>query len=89
MPNFAEKVEKAVESLSGGSTQVDEGDFIGASQLVIDHVRHIRKAILTNRVSVTTAQLHRSLEVQLHSSSPSKLHSPLALSIVFLSSFYF
>ena len=53
MPNFAQKVEHAVDALSGtNDRQVNEGDFIGASQMVIDHVREIRKAVLTNRVRV-------------------------------------
>lgn len=54
MPNFAEKVEEAVDALSSTPRkEVDEGEFIGASQLVIDGVREIRKAVLANRVSST------------------------------------
>ena len=64
MPNFAQKVEHAVDALSGtNDRQVNEGDFIGASQMVIDHVREIRKAVLTNRVRV--AVLARATRVVL------------------------
>ena len=52
VPNFAEKVEVAVDALSSKPVKpVDEAEFIGASQLVIDGVRDIRRAVLTNRVS--------------------------------------
>ncbi|CAG5128050.1 unnamed protein product [Candidula unifasciata] len=47
MPNFAEKVELAVDALnSNPSKDVDENDFIEASRLVYDGVRDIRQAVL-------------------------------------------
>ena len=52
MPNFAERVEVAVDAL--GSTpqkEVDENEFIDGSRLVYDGVREIRRAVLMNRVS--------------------------------------
>lgn len=50
MPNFAHRVEAAVESLtSSGAKEVDENDFIDASRLVYDGVREIRRAVLMNR----------------------------------------
>ena len=54
MPNFAERVEVAVDAL--GSTpqkEVDENEFIDGSRLVYDGVREIRRAVLMNRVSGT------------------------------------
>ncbi len=52
MPNFAEKVEIAVDSLSANPPrEVDENEFIDASRLVYDGVRDIRRAVLLNRVS--------------------------------------
>ncbi len=60
MPNFAEKVEIAVDSLSANPPrEVDENEFIDASRLVYDGVRDIRRAVLLNRVSVARS---RSLE---------------------------
>jgi hypothetical protein len=54
MPNFAEKVELAVDSLNSNPPQdVDENDFIEASRLVYDGVRDIRQAVLLNGVSLT------------------------------------
>ncbi|CAH1783654.1 unnamed protein product [Owenia fusiformis] len=50
MPNFAEKVEVAVDSLSSRPPrEVDENEFIDASRLVYDGVRDIRRAVLMNR----------------------------------------
>ena len=50
MPNFAEKVEMAVESLSSEpARETDENEFIDASRLVYDGVRDIRRAVLMNR----------------------------------------
>jgi catenin alpha len=50
MPNFAQKVEVAVEALSNGTPKdVDENEFIDASRLVYDGVREIRRAVLMNR----------------------------------------
>ena len=63
MPNFAERVEVAVDAL--GSTpqkEVDENEFIDGSRLVYDGVREIRRAVLMNRVSGsggTAAELGR------------------------------
>ncbi|XP_041371058.1 catenin alpha-2-like isoform X2 [Gigantopelta aegis] len=50
MPNFAEKVELAVDGLSANPPRdIDENDFIEASRLVYDGVRDIRQAVLMNR----------------------------------------
>lgn len=47
MPNFAEKVEHAVDALnSQPQRDVDENEFIEASRLVYDGVRDIRQAVL-------------------------------------------
>ena len=52
MPNFAEKVEGAVDNLTRHPPcEVDENEFIDASRLVYDGVRDIRRAVLMNRVS--------------------------------------
>lgn len=52
MPNFAEKVEIAVDALSyNPPREVDENEFIDASRLVYDGVRDIRQAVLLDRVS--------------------------------------
>lgn len=52
MPNFAQKVEMAVEALSASPhKEMDENEFIDASRLVYDGVREIRRAVLMNRVS--------------------------------------
>lgn len=58
MPNFAQKVEIAVEALSNGTPKdVDENEFIDASRLVYDGVREIRRAVLMNRVSLAVTGL--------------------------------
>ena len=50
MPNFAERVEMAVDALSGRSrAEVDENEFIDAARLVYDGVRDIRRAVLMSR----------------------------------------
>ncbi|XP_046385725.1 catenin alpha isoform X1 [Ischnura elegans] len=50
MPNFAQRVEVAVDALSSNpSKDVDENEFIDASRLVYDGVREIRRAVLMNR----------------------------------------
>lgn len=55
MPNFAEKVEVAVDSLSyNPPREVDENEFIDASRLVYDGVRDIRQAVLLDRTEVET-----------------------------------
>lgn len=52
MPNFAEKVENAVDALnSHHHKEVDENEFIEASRLVYDGVRDIRQAVLMSGVS--------------------------------------
>lgn len=52
MPNFAEKVEVAVDALnSNPPREVDENEFIEASRLVYDGVRDIRQAVLMSGVS--------------------------------------
>lgn len=51
MPNFAQRVEIAVDALSSNpAKEVDENEFIDASRLVYDGVREIRRAVLMNRV---------------------------------------
>lgn len=58
MPNFAEKVEMAVDALSMNPPHdVDENEFIDASRLVYDGVRDIRQAVLSIRVSCQVAKL--------------------------------
>ncbi|XP_037504227.1 catenin alpha isoform X3 [Rhipicephalus sanguineus] len=53
MPNFAQKVEMAVEALSASpQKEIDENEFIDASRLVYDGVREIRRAVLMNRLDV-------------------------------------
>ena len=55
MPNFAEKVEMAVDALSQNPPgDIDENEFIDASRLVYDGVRDIRQAVLMNRVNSQT-----------------------------------
>lgn len=50
MPNFAQRVEVAVDALSTNPPkEVDENEFIDASRLVYDGVREIRRAVLMNR----------------------------------------
>ena len=50
MPNFAQKVEMAVDALSSNPPRdVDENEFIDASRLVYDGVREVRRAVLMNR----------------------------------------
>ena len=50
MPNFAQKVEMAVDALSTSPVKdVDENEFIDASRLVYDGVREVRRAVLMNR----------------------------------------
>lgn len=52
MPNFAQRVEVAVDAISSNPPKdVDENEFIDASRLVYDGVREIRRAVLMNRVS--------------------------------------
>lgn len=53
MPNFATRVEIAVDAISSNPPKdVDENEFIDASRLVYDGVREIRRAVLMNRVSI-------------------------------------
>ena len=62
MPNFAEKVEVAVDALTANpQREVDENEFIEASRLVYDGVRDIRRAVLLNRVSKNIASLPQQL----------------------------
>ena len=53
MPNFAEKVESSVQSMSGGEHVTlkppSHEEFIDAARLVYEGVREIRKAVLLNR----------------------------------------
>ncbi|KAJ4449085.1 hypothetical protein ANN_00480 [Periplaneta americana] len=54
MPNFAQRVEVAVDALSSNPPKdVDENEFIDASRLVYDGVREIRRAVLMNRRCIT------------------------------------
>lgn len=58
MPNFAQRVELAVDALSTNPPkEVDENDFIDASRLVYDGVREIRRAVLMNRVYLLNNKL--------------------------------
>lgn len=53
MPNFAQRVEVAVDAISSNPPKdVDENEFIDASRLVYDGVREIRRAVLMNRVCI-------------------------------------
>ncbi|XP_076372285.1 catenin alpha-like [Tachypleus tridentatus] len=62
MPNFAQRVEIAVEALSSSSQKdVDENEFIDASRLVYDGVREIRRAVLMNR---TAEELDSETEIE-------------------------
>lgn len=59
MPNFAQRVELAVDALSTNPPkEVDENDFIDASRLVYDGVREIRRAVLMNRVCFLKLCMH-------------------------------
>ncbi|XP_013405994.1 catenin alpha-2 isoform X3 [Lingula anatina] len=50
MPNFAARVEDAVDALSSNPPrEIDENEFIEAARLVYDGVRDIRRAVLMNR----------------------------------------
>lgn len=50
LPNFAQRVDVAVEALScSPGKEVDENEFIDASHLVYDGVREIRMAVLMNK----------------------------------------
>ena len=52
MPNFAQRVEVAIDGLTASPQKdCDENEFIDASRLVYDGVREIRLAVLMNRVS--------------------------------------
>ena len=58
IPNFAEKVEGAVDCLTGQSKRdLDENEFIDASRLVYDGVRDIRRAVLANRAGVRISKM--------------------------------
>ncbi|PRD31971.1 UNVERIFIED_CONTAM: alpha-Cat [Trichonephila clavipes] len=62
MPNFASRVEIAVEALSTNpQKEVDENEFIDASRLVYDGVRDIRRAVLMNR---TAEELDSETEIE-------------------------
>ena len=53
MPNFAERVEMAVDALTQNPQgDIEENEFIDASRLVYDGVRDIRQAVLMNRVGM-------------------------------------
>lgn len=62
MPNFAQRVEIAVEALSSNpAKEVDENEFIDASRLVYDGVRDIRRAVLMNK---TAEELDSETEIE-------------------------
>ncbi|XP_067656679.1 catenin alpha-2-like isoform X1 [Haliotis asinina] len=62
MPNFAEKVEIAVDALSSHPHRdLEENDFIEASRLVYDGVRDIRQAVLMNR---SVAEIDSDSEIE-------------------------
>lgn len=55
MPGFVQHVEAAVASLiAGRPDDVNYNDFVYTAQLVYDGVRDIRRAVLMNRVRVTS-----------------------------------
>ena len=57
VPNFADKVEGAVDGLTSRPPRdIDENEFIDASRLVYDGVRDIRRAVLMNRVRLQSVQ---------------------------------
>nr|KAG5698062.1 hypothetical protein BaRGS_016710 [Batillaria attramentaria] len=63
MPNFAEKVEVAVDALNSNPQQdVDENEFIEASRLVYDGVRDIRQAVLLNGMDVDDSDSEVEME---------------------------
>ncbi|PVD30378.1 hypothetical protein C0Q70_09643 [Pomacea canaliculata] len=63
MPNFAEKVEVAVDALnSNPPLDIDENEFIEASRLVYDGVRDIRQAVLLNGIEVDESDSEVELE---------------------------
>lgn len=55
LPNFAQRVDVAVEGLTNSTSSnhrgkdVDENEFVDASHLVYDGVREIRMAVLMNK----------------------------------------
>ena len=50
LPNFAQRVEVAVEALNATpGKEVDENEFIDASHLVYEGVREIRMAVIMNK----------------------------------------
>ena len=58
MPNFVQHVESAVSALlSGKPDDVDYNDFVYSAQLVYDGTRDIRRAVLMNRVCMSTPLL--------------------------------
>lgn len=60
MPNFATRVEIAVDAISSNPPKdVDENEFIDASRLVYDGVREIRRAVLMNRVSTIRRRINK------------------------------
>ena len=66
MPNFAEKVEIAVDCLSYNPPRdIDENEFIDASRLVYDAVRDIRQAVLLDRVCTWIESILNMFEIQL------------------------
>lgn len=64
MPNFATRVEIAVDAISSNPPKdVDENEFIDASRLVYDGVREIRRAVLMNRVSMNNVFISEPLNL--------------------------
>ncbi|RXG58446.1 Catenin alpha [Armadillidium vulgare] len=77
LPNFAQRVDVAVEALSSTpGKEVDENEFIDASHLVYDGVREIRMAVLMNKADdeldpddVLMDEYHNALESRSKSSA--------------------
>ena len=66
MPNFAQRVQMAVDALSSNPPKdVDENEFIDASRLVYEGVREIRRAVLMNRVSGAEVKIVLAVNIAL------------------------
>nr|XP_018896705.1 PREDICTED: catenin alpha isoform X2 [Bemisia tabaci] len=77
MPNFAQRVEVAVDALSSNPAKdVDENEFIDASRLVYDGVREIRRAVLMNRtdeeLDPEDVELDEHYTIETHSRSSAR-----------------
>lgn len=81
MPEFVDKVEKAVDALGDhqADNNIDENEFIEAAHLVFNGVREIRRAVLLNR---TIEEIDSELEMDYEENnyeylSKSSVHSDL------------